>query len=162
VRQRLNKPAALHIVLPPESVLGAPRKIGPLTFASPDFQRGEVVKVSIPVGDLAMQLSRKVTTARRERADQKAAERVQRDLDQFLAMRRIVDVSCATVLSSSLPFQPIRESPVHDDNQGQTWFHPTTPEAKVRAKIGPHSCAVRLVAQYSDGRRTDRRESATA
>jgi hypothetical protein len=83
IRQRLDRPEALRIVLPPESP--TPRKLGALNLAAPDFQRGEVIKISLPVGDLAMQLSRKIAAAQRERADRKAAERVQRDLDRFLA-----------------------------------------------------------------------------
>ena len=59
-----------------------------LTLTPPDSHSGEFVKVQLPVGELAMQFSRKIAEAKRERAERKASERVQQDLDRFLVQQR--------------------------------------------------------------------------
>ena len=58
--------------------------IGPLTL-TPPVQAGEFVRVRIPVGEFVQRLSKNIGNARRHRAEQKAQERVLRELATFEA-----------------------------------------------------------------------------
>jgi hypothetical protein len=64
----------------------SPRRIGILTLVAPQ-KRGEIVRVSLPVGELATRAVRGVAAASRRRAERKAREDVQRELRQFEAKR---------------------------------------------------------------------------
>jgi hypothetical protein len=46
---------------------------------------GEVVRVSIPVGELVSKAARAVSDANHHRAERKADERVRKDVERFLA-----------------------------------------------------------------------------
>jgi hypothetical protein len=64
------------------------RQLGVVSLLAPDPQHGEVVRIGVPVGGLTMRMAGAIGSARRGRAERKAGERVQRDLDAFLAQRK--------------------------------------------------------------------------
>ena len=65
----------------------ARRRIGILTLVPP-VKRGEIVRVSLPVGDLVTRAARSVSAAQHRRAERKAREEVQRVLLEFEAQPR--------------------------------------------------------------------------
>lgn len=64
----------------------APTRLGMFTLVPPQT-KGEVVRVSIPVGELMSRAARGISDANHRRAERKADERVREDLAQFLASR---------------------------------------------------------------------------
>jgi hypothetical protein len=76
---------------PPAPWLGAtsfgeqlPKGIGMLTLQTPELP-GEIVRVSLPIGDLVTRAIRGVGAANRRRAERKAGEEVQRVMSKFQA-----------------------------------------------------------------------------
>jgi hypothetical protein len=67
--------------LPPDS-----RKVGVLTLL-PVTRPGEVLRFSLPIGELAADGVRAISKTQRRRAERKARETVQRDLRAFLAQK---------------------------------------------------------------------------
>ena len=63
------------------------RRIGILTLIAPEH-RGEMVRVSLPVGDLVTRAVRGVGAAKHRRAERKAREEVQRVMLQIEAQPR--------------------------------------------------------------------------
>ena len=61
-------------------------RLGIITFLPP-ITSGEMVKVSVPVGELVTRATRTVSTARRRRAERKAHEEVLRALEELRAQR---------------------------------------------------------------------------
>jgi len=61
-----------------------PTRLGMFALVPPETT-GEVVRVSIPVGELVSRAARAVSDATHRRAERKADERVRKDLDRFLA-----------------------------------------------------------------------------
>jgi hypothetical protein len=61
-----------------------PRKFGIFTIASPELP-GEIVKVSVPVGELTMRAARAIGRAQYRRAEEKARKEVEQALKDFQA-----------------------------------------------------------------------------
>jgi hypothetical protein len=80
-----NPPVQSSLVIPPTDEPGRVR-LGILTLVPPQL-RGEMVRVSLPVGELATRAVRGLAAANRRRAERKAREDVQRELRQFEAKR---------------------------------------------------------------------------
>ena len=64
--------------------LTRPTRLGMFTLVSPQTN-GEVVRVSIPFGELVSRAAQAVSDANHRRAERKADERVRKDLEQFIA-----------------------------------------------------------------------------
>jgi hypothetical protein len=64
--------------------LTGPSRLGMLTLVSPDAN-GEVIRLSIPVGELVSRAARAFSDANHRRAERRADERVRKDLGQFNA-----------------------------------------------------------------------------
>jgi hypothetical protein len=64
--------------------LTRPARLGLFTVVPPQTN-GEVVRVSVPVGELVSKAARAMSEANHRRAERKADERVRNDLDKFLA-----------------------------------------------------------------------------
>jgi hypothetical protein len=88
VRQALQKPQRLSLVIPPVFPLvpQGNRRIGILTLAAPDTN-GEIVKVVVPIGELTTRLARKISSAQYRRGERKAREAVERSLRDFQAQQ---------------------------------------------------------------------------
>jgi len=89
VRQVGQLPAPPSLVVPRDlaSVPPANRRLGILTLAVPDAEHGEVVKVIVPIGEVTARLTRRISSAHRQRRERKAREAVERDLRDFLAQQ---------------------------------------------------------------------------
>jgi len=61
-----------------------PSRLGMFTLVPPETN-GEVVRVSIPVGELVSKAARTIFDANHRRVDRKADERVRKDFEQFMA-----------------------------------------------------------------------------
>ena len=61
-----------------------PPRLGMFTLVPPEAN-GEVVRVSIPIGELVSSAARAISDANHRRAERKADARVRKDLDRFLA-----------------------------------------------------------------------------
>jgi hypothetical protein len=74
------------LIIRPEDLfpLTPPTRLGMLTLVPPE-NNGEVVRVSVPVGELVSKAARAISDANHRRAERKADERVRKDLEQFLA-----------------------------------------------------------------------------
>lgn len=59
-----------------------PTRLGIFTLAAPEAN-GEVIRVSIPVGELASRAARAISDARHRRAERKVDERIARELHQL-------------------------------------------------------------------------------
>ena len=59
-----------------------PTRLGVFTLVPPETN-GEVVRVSIPIGQLVSRAARAVSAANHRRAERRADERVRKDLDRF-------------------------------------------------------------------------------
>ena len=64
-----------------------PKRIGILTVVAPQL-RGEIVRVSLPVGDLLTRAVRGVSAAKHRRAERKARAEVQRVIFEIEAQQR--------------------------------------------------------------------------
>jgi hypothetical protein len=64
--------------------LTRPSRLGMFTLVPPETN-GEVVRVSIPVGELVTRAARAMSDANHRRAERKADERVRKDLERFIA-----------------------------------------------------------------------------
>lgn len=64
--------------------LTRPARLGMLTLVPPQTT-GEVVRVSIPIGELVSRGARTISDANRRHAGRKADERVRKDLERFVA-----------------------------------------------------------------------------
>jgi hypothetical protein len=64
--------------------LTPPTRLGMLTLVPPE-NNGEVVRVSVPVGELVSKAARAISDANHRRAERKADERVRKDIEQFIA-----------------------------------------------------------------------------
>lgn len=73
----------LRGAVPDEST--TPRTFGIFTLVEPEL-RGEIVRVSVPVGDLTMRAIRGVAAARHRREEAAARRRVDAELERFLAL----------------------------------------------------------------------------
>lgn len=86
----------LNTTLPPQPKLiirtedlfppTSPTRLGMFTLVPPDT-KGEVVRVSVPIGELVSRAARAISDANHRRAERKADERVRKDLAQFFASR---------------------------------------------------------------------------
>jgi hypothetical protein len=77
----LEKPApslGMPIVEPPP---GAPQ-LGPFTLETPQF-RGEIIRLSLPVGEYASRVARGISAANRRRQEAAARRRVEADVKAF-------------------------------------------------------------------------------
>jgi hypothetical protein len=74
------------LIIRPEELfpLTPPTRLGMLTFVPPE-NSGEVVRVSVPVGELVSKAARAISDANHRRGERKADERVRKDLEQFIA-----------------------------------------------------------------------------
>ena len=61
------------------------KRLGILSLAPTDINRGEVVRVAVPVGDLVNRTAHAVVSAQHRRAEREAHEQVVRELQTFLA-----------------------------------------------------------------------------
>lgn len=84
VNAALQTPPKLIIRAEDLFPLTRPARVGLFTLLPPETN-GEMVRVSIPVGDLVSRAARAVSDANHRRAEQKADERVRKDLERFLA-----------------------------------------------------------------------------
>lgn len=64
-----------------------PKRIGVFTLVPPEH-RGEIVQVSMPVGNLAMRAARAIGQAQSRRAEQKARKEVAQALKDFQTSQR--------------------------------------------------------------------------
>jgi hypothetical protein len=64
--------------------LTPPTRLGMLTLVPPE-NNGEVVRVSVPVGEGISKAARAISNANHRRGERKADERVRKDLEQFIA-----------------------------------------------------------------------------
>ena len=62
----------------------APIRLGILTLLPPQTD-GQLIRVAVPIGDLATRAAHAVSSAQHRRAERKAGERVQRALQDFQA-----------------------------------------------------------------------------
>lgn len=88
VQKGLQTPQTVRLPVSPQIPGQEMRRLSVTTLLAPDWQTGEVVRVEIPVGALTVRIADTLSNARRERAERKAGERVQRDLDAFLAQQQ--------------------------------------------------------------------------
>jgi hypothetical protein len=65
----------------------APHRLGPLTVVPPGTP-GELVRVSVPIGDLTMRAARAFSDMQRRRAERRASEEVQRAIRSLDAQQR--------------------------------------------------------------------------
>jgi len=74
------------LIIRPEELfpLTPPTRLGMLTLVPPK-NNGEVLRVSVPVGELVSRAARAISDANHRRAERKADERVRKDLEQFIA-----------------------------------------------------------------------------
>lgn len=88
VRQALQKPQRLSLVIPPVFPLvpQGNRRLGILTLAAPNTN-GEMVKVVLPIGEFTTRLARKISRAQHQRGEIKAREAVERALRDFQAQQ---------------------------------------------------------------------------
>jgi len=63
--------------------LTPPTRLGMFTMVPPETN-GEVVRVSVPIGELVSRAARAISDANHRRAERKADERVRKDLEQFI------------------------------------------------------------------------------
>jgi hypothetical protein len=82
--QRPQQQPGLNVPTLPSWMDPAPRRLGMLTLLPPQTNGG-LIRVAVPVGDLAARAARAVSSARHRRAERKASERVQRALQNFQA-----------------------------------------------------------------------------
>ena len=87
VRLSLQNPSIQSTLTAPGWDQPGRTRIGILTLVPPQH-RGELVRVSVPVGDLVTRAVRSVVAARQRRAERKAREEVQRVVRQIEAQRR--------------------------------------------------------------------------
>ena len=90
VNPALQTPPKLIIRAEDLFPLTRPARVGMFTLVPPEAN-GEVVRVSIPVGELVSRAARAISDANHRRAERKADERVQKDLEQFLAASKMKD-----------------------------------------------------------------------
>jgi hypothetical protein len=62
--------------------LTPPKRLGMFTLVPPETN-GEVIRVAIPVGDLASRAARAISDTRRRRTERKVDERIARELRQL-------------------------------------------------------------------------------
>jgi hypothetical protein len=82
--QRPQQQPGLNIPTLPSWMDPGPRRLGILTLLPPQANGG-LIRVAVPVGDLAARAARAVSSARHRRAERRASERVQRALQNFQA-----------------------------------------------------------------------------
>jgi len=70
----------------PVWTLPPPRRFGVMSITPPQT-RGEVVRMTLPIGDLTMRAARSIENASHQRADRKARTEVQRAIRDFRAER---------------------------------------------------------------------------
>lgn len=75
-----------HLTIP-TWIAPAPKTFGVFTVVQPE-RDGEMFRVSIPVGELAMRAVRAIGQARYRRAEQKARKEVEQELKDFQASQR--------------------------------------------------------------------------
>jgi len=73
--------SAVTTLIPPEPRV---KSWGPFSLVPPDTP-GEIVKIRVPVGELAMKTAHTIAVANHERAERKARNEVARELQDFLA-----------------------------------------------------------------------------
>ena len=83
--QKAQRPSLSLLPVAP-SVPAKITRVGILTLAPPDT-RGEIVKVVVPVGELATGFARTISNAQHRRAERKAREAVRRALEDFQTQR---------------------------------------------------------------------------
>ena len=62
--------------------LAPPKRFGMFTLVPPESNR-EVIRVAIPIGELASRAARAISDARHRHAERKVDERIARELQQF-------------------------------------------------------------------------------
>ena len=84
---RVEAPPRPLILTIPDVTEPRSRRLGLLTLV-PTTQPGEVVKVMVPIGDLATRAAHGLSSARQRRGERKVREAVQRELDAFRARQQ--------------------------------------------------------------------------
>jgi hypothetical protein len=88
ISRGLQKPQQVSLEIPPLVAIPQDKvQLGFVTLETPDT-RGEFIKLSLPVGEFATGLVRKISKARYQRRERKARETVQRDLREFNAQQK--------------------------------------------------------------------------
>jgi hypothetical protein len=90
-----SRPKPSSPTLPPQKLIIRSEDLFPLTRPThlgmftlvPPQTNGEVIRLSIPVGELATRAARSISDARRRRAERKVEERIERELDEKLKRR---------------------------------------------------------------------------
>jgi len=87
-RERLSVSAQepLRLTIPPW-IEPTPKRFGVLTIKQPE-RRGEIVQVSVPIGDLTMRATRAIGQAQHRRAEQKARKEVEQAIKVLQASQR--------------------------------------------------------------------------
>jgi hypothetical protein len=80
VRLALQSQPSMIVIVPP----GPEGKLGMLTLVPPEGT-GEMIRVRVPIGDLASRAAHAIARARRNRAEKAARDEVARSLAEFLA-----------------------------------------------------------------------------
>jgi hypothetical protein len=85
-RMNVTPPTPPKLIIRREDLfpLTRPARLGMLTLL-PAQTRGEVVRVSLPIGELVSRGARTISDANRRHAERKADERVRKDLERFVA-----------------------------------------------------------------------------
>jgi hypothetical protein len=79
IKAALESPTVTTL-LPPEPKV---KSWGPFSLVPPDTA-GEMIKIRVPIGDLAMKTAHAIAVASHERAERKAHDEVARELQDFL------------------------------------------------------------------------------
>jgi hypothetical protein len=89
-----SRPKPPNPTLQPQKLIIRSGDLFPLTRPTrrmftlvPPQTNGEVIRLSIPVGELATRAARSISDARRRRAERKVEERIERELDEMLKKR---------------------------------------------------------------------------
>ena len=92
--QQVNSPEPVRLqpspfisAIPPLWTIPDVKRIGIVMLSPPDSNRGEVVRLVVPVGDLVSRAAHAVVSAQHRRAERKAHDLVLRELQSFLAER---------------------------------------------------------------------------
>lgn len=86
-----SSPPQPGLTIPRSTSVTSPdvRRLGPLALVPPD-REGEIVRVVVPIGELAARTTRALARAQRRRAERKAHKEVVRALQEFQAQQQAV------------------------------------------------------------------------
>src|SRR5262245_45475928 len=86
-RVSLVAPEPLRLTIPTWIEPTTPRRFGIVTFTQPE-RRGEIVQVSVPIGDLTMRAAHSIGQAQHRRAEQKARKEVEHAIKDLRPAQR--------------------------------------------------------------------------